>query len=166
MQFARVAHATGFVYCYSIMDANRRSDYAIPPVSASVAQPARGPSKAQRLALERTMASELNAFFPFDPYKLPRSGRYIQGVYREWSSVAIDDEDEDDEDEDDDEGEDALDEDQQGDDADLEPQGILVNGRSMRQQEDSTEGLGGSFGGMSISPAQPHMPPQTHPLAV
>ena len=34
--------------------------------------------------------TELNTFFPFDPYKLPKSNPYIQGIYREWTSVAID----------------------------------------------------------------------------
>jgi RNA polymerase I-specific transcription initiation factor RRN3 len=79
---------------------------------------------------------ELNTFFPFDPYRLPRSNSYIQGVYREWSSVAFDD-DEDDEDEDDEdirEHEDGLD----------VPRIVAP--------DDNTGGLGESFGGMSISP--------------
>ena len=66
MQFARVAHATGFVYCYSIMEANRRSDYA------ANADAGRGPPKPRALVFEQSVTSELNTFFPFDPYKLPR----------------------------------------------------------------------------------------------
>ena len=61
MQFARVAHATGFVYCYSIMEANRRSDYA-PNTDGG-----RAPSKPKSLVFEQSMTSELNTFFPFDP---------------------------------------------------------------------------------------------------
>lgn len=90
------------------------------------------------------MTSELNTFFPFDPYKLPRSSSYIEGIYREWSSVAIDDED-DEEDEDEDEGEEEGKEEHR--------EGILVNG--LRPQEDQTSELGVSFGGMSISPMRP-----------
>ncbi|PIL37371.1 hypothetical protein GSI_01064 [Ganoderma sinense ZZ0214-1] len=146
MQFARVAHATGFVYCYSIMEANRRSDYA-PNTDGG-----RASSKPKPLVFGQSMTSELNTFFPFDPYKLPRSGTYIQGVYREWSSVAIDDEDddeEDDEDEDDGNGEGAA------------PVGILINSaRAQSQPADDTDGLGASFGGMSISPARPEHTPQ------
>ena len=98
MQFARVAHATGFVYCYSIMEANRRSDYA------TNADAGRAPSKPRALVFEQSVTSELSTFFPFDSYKLPRSGSYIRGIYREWSSVAIDDENEEEEEDDEDEG--------------------------------------------------------------
>ena len=168
MQFARVAHATGFVYCYSILDANRRSDYVHSSAAASTALPARAPSKAQLLALERSMASELNTFFPFDPYKLPRSGEYIQGVYREWASVAIDDEDDEDEDDEDDEGDDDEGAATEGGDEDeasagSRSVGIFIDGA---RQDDDTEGLGASFGGMSISPARPAHPSQAHILVV
>ncbi|RDX53851.1 RNA polymerase I-specific transcription initiation factor RRN3 [Lentinus brumalis] len=161
MQFARVAHATGFVYCYSIMDANRRSDYA--PSTPSAQTPGgRGP-KGRPLVLQHSMTSELNTFFPFDPYKLPRSGSYIQGVYREWSSVAIDDEEEEeeeeeDEDEDDEEeGEEQADEEQVDAEGatDTQPVGIFINGAGAPSRPaDDAYGLGESFGGMSISPAR------------
>lgn len=151
MQFARVAHATGFVYCYSIMEANRRSDYA------PTADSGRAPSKPKALVFEPSMTSELNTFFPFDPYKLPRSGSYIQGVYREWSSVAIDDEDEEDEDEEEEEGGDEG----NGEGVASHSMGILINGtRPSSQPADDTDGLGTSFGGMSISPARPEHTPQ------
>ncbi|KAI0776211.1 RNA polymerase I-specific transcription initiation factor RRN3, partial [Trametes elegans] len=156
MQFARVAHATGFVYCYSILDANRRSEYApsLPPTPGAAG--AAGARHAKALRLEHAVTSELNTFFPFDPYKLPRSGSYIQGVYREWSSVAIDDDEDDEEDDEEEDGEDG--EGGAGADADAEgaPVGILVNGaRPASGTEDEADGLGESFGGMSISPARP-----------
>lgn len=134
MQFARVAHATDFIYCYSIMEANKRTEYAPTPSKSN---------SSYRFFAPSTTSADLNTFFPFDPYKLPKSSPYIDGVYREWSSVAIaDDEDEDDEDED-------------NEDTD-EPsgQGITMIGRA--PSEDSlTGGLGTSFEGMSISPARP-----------
>ncbi|KAI9000777.1 RNA polymerase I-specific transcription initiation factor RRN3 [Trametes punicea] len=150
MQFARVAHATGFVYCYSIMEANRRSEYAPPtPGAGTGAHSGRLP---KGLMFEHAMTSELNTFFPFDPYKLPRSGSYIQGVYREWSSVAIDDEEDEEEDGDEDEDEDV---------APSQTVGILINGtRPSSGTEDEADGLGESFGGMSISPARPAEMPQ------
>jgi RNA polymerase I-specific transcription initiation factor RRN3 len=52
--------------------------------------------------------AELNMFFPFDPYTLPKSNSYIQGIYREWSSVAIGDDDDDDDDEEDEEDEERV----------------------------------------------------------
>ena len=141
MQFARVAHATDFIYCYPILEANRRSEYAPSTPSASRNQhPSLRSSTINPAFLRNSVTSELNTFFPFDPYKLPRSSSYIEGVYREWSSVAIEDEDED-EDEDEGEGE------EEG------KEGISVSG--LRSQEDETSELGLSFGGMSISPMRP-----------
>ena len=151
MQFARVAHATGFVYCYSIMDANRRSDYAPSPPSSHPHASGGGASAAGRPRLMEhaaSVASELNTFFPFDPYKLPRSGSYIQGVYREWSAVAIDE---------DDESDDEEDEHESGNSS-LPLSSYSYDGLSsplaFRPQRDSeADQLGASFGGMSISPA-------------
>ncbi|CCM00173.1 uncharacterized protein FIBRA_02201 [Fibroporia radiculosa] len=161
MQFARVAHATGFIYCYSIMEANRRSEYAPQNASGGSQSGKRGPVVHPSM-LGHSINSELNTFFPFDPYKLPRSGSYIQGVYREWSSVAIDDEDDDDEDDDDDDDDDDEDEneneqaseDDEDEDAlaNSKPQDIAVSGLRPNSADDEANGLGASFGGMSISP--------------
>ena len=95
MQFARVAHATDFIYCFSILEANKRGSDSDP----SQRTPAR------QVFVPPQTNTELSTFFPFDPYKLPKSSRYIDGVYREWSVVAIDDDDDEGEDEDEDEGE-------------------------------------------------------------
>lgn len=129
------------MYCYSILKDNRRSEYSSthhrPELKSSV----------QLSVLADSVHAELNTFFPFDPYRLPRSSSYIQGVYREWSSVAIDNDDEDEDDED------NEDEDVNLDDVD--------NGFDVPQShytEDSTGGLGESFGGMSISPAHRVLP--------
>lgn len=132
MQFARVAHATNFVYCYSIMKDNRRSEY-------NSATPHEQKPAMQLLLFSDSMHAELNTFFPFDPYRLPRSNSYIQGVYREWSSVAIDGDDEDEE---------------SDVDADSEAEASLCGFSVLRTvaRGDDT-GLGQSFEGMSISPA-------------
>ncbi len=135
------------------MAANRRSDYS------PNADGGRAPLRPKALVVfEQSMTSELNTFFPFDPYKLPRSGSYIQGVYREWSSVAIDDEEDEEEEDEEDEGEGEGE--GEGDGQEAAPMGILINGgRALSQSADDAEGLGESFGGMSISPARPeHMP--------
>nr|GAT45355.1 RNA polymerase I-specific transcription initiation factor RRN3 [Mycena chlorophos] len=120
-QFARVAQATGFVYCYTILEANKRL----------------------ALTTGSAISAELNTFFPFDPYKLAKSGAFIQGIYREWSQVAIDDDDEDEDDSD--------------DEADAEDryssEGLDIPiSRSMTMDDG---GLGASMGAMSISPVRP-----------
>ncbi|KIJ69765.1 hypothetical protein HYDPIDRAFT_104386 [Hydnomerulius pinastri MD-312] len=154
MQFARIAQATDFAYCYSIMEANKRSEYNSSLGSIQLLPRGTG---------GEFMNAELHTFFPFDPYKLPRSGSYIQGVYREWSSVAIggDEEDSEEEEEGDDEGD--VDHVEAGEDTDIQRHvlatsnfvsgGLRIPGSSHGTSSDA-EGLGESFGGMSISPAQ------------
>jgi RNA polymerase I-specific transcription initiation factor RRN3 len=138
MQFARVAHATDFVYCYSILEANKRSEYANTAASATSPQSSAGSKNPSRFFDLSVMNADLNTFFPFDPYRLPNSSPYIDGIYRDWASVAIaDDEDEDDDD----------------DDTVPEKQGIDLRSRD-RSEDDLTGGLGASFEGMSISPAR------------
>jgi RNA polymerase I-specific transcription initiation factor RRN3 len=133
MQFARVAHATNFVYCYSIMKDNRRSEYN----SSFNGRPSQEQKPSIQLSLfADSMHAELNTFFPFDPYRLPRSSSYIQGVYREWSAVAIDD------------GEEEEDEEE-----DEVQEGYIGFDIHRPDTRDDSSGLGESFGGMSISPA-------------
>jgi RNA polymerase I-specific transcription initiation factor RRN3 len=142
MQFARVAHATDFIYCYSILESNKRSDYA--SLQSNPNPPKQGPVTINPIILDDLVIAELNTFFPFDPYKLPKSGSYIQGVYREWSTVAIDDE-EDEEDEADENECDGT----HCDYMDIPPSS------SVRNEDTDTGGLGASFDSMSISPMRP-----------
>ncbi|KAF8437292.1 RNA polymerase I-specific transcription initiation factor RRN3 [Boletus edulis BED1] len=153
MQFARIAQATNFVYCHSIIEANRRSEYNPSPGSLPLLP---------RRSGEELVSAELHTFFPFDPYRLPRSGSYIQGVYREWSSVAIEGDEESDEEEDGedvDEGDGELDHVgmlsvNPNDDGALGSGGLQIP-RAAQGSSSDADGLGESFGGMSISPAQP-----------
>jgi RNA polymerase I-specific transcription initiation factor RRN3 len=130
MQFARVAHATDFIYCYPILEANKRS----PDGESSQRTPAR------QTFVPPQANTELNTFFPFDPYKLPKSSRYIDGVYREWSTVAIDGEDEDEDDED------------EGEDDDFSRIGVSIV-RTV-SPDPPVDNLGDSFEAMSISPVR------------
>ena len=106
---------------------------APPPVARTEWQRAVLPSSNSISAL-----SELTSFFPFDPYKLPRSGSYIEPIYREWATVAIEGDDDDDDEEDEEEG--------------------MQVGLALRDAVDDVDaeadGLGASFDGMSISPVR------------
>lgn len=170
-----MAHATDFLYCYSIIEANRRLDYAPKDAQQSGSKPGPGASRSNSslyspTMLSQSMHSELNTFFPFDPYRLPRSSSYIEGVYREWSSVAIDedeDEDEEDEEEDGDEEDDGeghvVERKFEAEGYSDEPRkqeevlsgAIPVSSSRIGTGDSGDEGLGASFGGMSISPAHP-----------
>lgn len=82
--------------------------------------------------------SELNTFFPFDPYRLPKSNAFIQGVYREWSSVDIENED---------------DEDDEEEELDIEERGESeARYLDIPRDKENDGGLGESLGAMSISP--------------
>lgn len=138
-QFARVAHATGFMYVFPLLNA------PLPTIARTEWQRAvlSGSSSSNSIST----LSELTSFFPFDPFKLPRSSLYIDPIYREWASVAIDVDD----DEEEEEGEDEV-------------EGLQDRlTRPRRDEVDhldvDADGLGASFGGMSISPA--HGPAHT-----
>lgn len=142
-QFARIAHQVGFLYVHSILEANRRAEFA-----GSHARDRSATDEAGLVPMAKTfvpdgMHAELNTFFPFDPYNLPKSGAWIQGVYRDWASVAIEDEDED--------GDEDEDEDRKDNDDDQDE----VVDEMWEERNDGVcdvELALGSFGGMSISP--------------
>lgn len=60
-QFARISHHLNFVFCGTIMEANKRSSQA--------------------------GVGEVDSYFPFDPYALSLSKHYIDGVYQQWRAV-------------------------------------------------------------------------------
>jgi RNA polymerase I-specific transcription initiation factor RRN3 len=156
MQFARVAHATDFIYCYTILETNKRAEHmstttvTSPPLSSRYHRQSSSDSMMNTAGIQKNLAtrvnlpvnSELNAFFPFDPYRLPKSSAFIQGVYREWSSVAIEDED--------DEEEEEVEEEE----LDREEDGATTSSGylSIRRDKENDVGLGESLGAMSISP--------------
>lgn len=148
-QFAQVAQKVGFIYCYSIIEANKRLDYASSSSKGSH-------SSLYSASLSQSFDVDLTTFFPFDPFKLPKSCSYIDGIYREWSDVAIEEsEDEDD----DDEAEDDDDDDDEEEEEEVERSSDAVEDDDSRMlgpssYVDDAGGLGKSFGGMSISPAQ------------
>ena len=83
------------------------------------------------------------SFFPFDPYKLPRSSSYIEPIYREWASVAVGVDDDDDDDDDDEEE---------------EEEGVVNEEAEEDGRKEEADGLGASFGEMKISPAPKSAP--------
>lgn len=150
-QFAQVAQKVGFIYCYSIIEANKRLDYAGSSSKGSH-------SSLYSASLSQSFDVDLTTFFPFDPFKLPKSCSYIDGIYREWSDVAIE-ESEDEDDDDDDDAEDDDDEEEEEEEEEVERSSVAVEDDDSRMlgpssYVDDAGGLGKSFGGMSISPAQ------------
>ena len=148
-QFTRVAKHTGFMYCYPIIKGGSTGNGAADNTVAGSVVAAVGGAGAQPVSATTTTTAsttsgveELHSFFPFDPYQLPLSQSYMEGIYRDWASVAIDD------------GEDSGDEEENDDDEEGEDEV-----RSLREgpEDETTAALGTSFGGMSISPQPPRL---------
>jgi RNA polymerase I-specific transcription initiation factor RRN3 len=170
-QFARVAQQTDFVYCYSILESNKRNSLSTGPStsggsSISAAGPgslssatstARSHTLMQPSMLRGELNNDLNTFFPFDPYRLPRSGNFIHEVYREWDDVAIGGDDDSEEDEDSESESDVDDDsDPEGPAASSVSSGFLAIPVGKKRTADvdgtTTDGLGESLTAMSISP--------------
>ncbi|KAF2147422.1 uncharacterized protein K452DRAFT_293846 [Aplosporella prunicola CBS 121167] len=97
-QFARIAHHLRFVYVYPLLETNKRLRLARSITSAMMY----GGLQERETALSvksNESALQLDAYFPFDPYNLPRSKRWVEGDYNEWKSIpGLDQENEEDSD--------------------------------------------------------------------
>ncbi|KAJ2310232.1 DNA independent RNA polymerase I transcription factor [Coemansia sp. RSA 2705] len=101
-QFASVASQTNFMFCYAVLQQNRRSR------ANSSVDPR---DNTQSPGGDPALQTRLDSFFPFDPMALPVSRQFIDGIYLEWRDVGHESEDED---EDEDAGEQELAEDEAG----------------------------------------------------
>lgn len=103
-EFARVANHLGVIYIYHIIETNKRirlANYSVSMLGSMYGQPDREGA----LSVSQDEGHHhLDAYFPFDPYHLPKSKRWIEGDYRDWSPIPglvdeeADDSDSDDED--------------------------------------------------------------------
>lgn len=179
--FAKVANATNFAYCFSIIEANQNA-HRIPSASSSSlngsqlgrqrtfartqsvpnmpTQAAASNIAIPKIARQVNIDAGLDDYFPFDPYDLPLSGEFIEHLYRTWDDVAVDlggDSDSDD----DDEEEDVMETDE--DDEDDLPEGrlrIKTKARQMPKENSSWHrhrdlmdgGISTSFETMNLSP--------------
>ncbi|KAL8956501.1 MAG: hypothetical protein Q9183_006290 [Haloplaca sp. 2 TL-2023] len=83
-EFARIAHHLQVIYVYHLLETNKRIRLSYHA----------GPSNYTQLNRETALTARkdedhqhLDEYFPFDPYYLPRSKRWIEGDYREWTGV-------------------------------------------------------------------------------
>jgi RNA polymerase I-specific transcription initiation factor RRN3 len=98
-QFAKVANHLKFMYIFTKIETNRRVR-----LSRTVSTPSGYGSIMERETALSNKTGEsmfqLDAYFPFDPYLLPYSKRWIEGEYLEWKAVPGMEEDDEDEDSD------------------------------------------------------------------
>ncbi|KAM4054922.1 RNA polymerase I specific transcription initiation factor RRN3 domain-containing protein [Hirsutella rhossiliensis] len=83
-EFAKLAHRLNFMYIYPLVESNKRirlsqylsSTYATGGALRDAGYEAQGESFHQ-----------LDPYFPFDPYQLPVSKRWLENDYVHWKSV-------------------------------------------------------------------------------
>ncbi|RKP05186.1 RNA polymerase I-specific transcription initiation factor RRN3, partial [Thamnocephalis sphaerospora] len=158
-QFARLTNRLNFLYVYTIIERNKR--LYLPQRSqnsaggssgtATLTTGATGTGGSDSVA---SVTQSLDSFFPFDPYRLPRSGPYVTPFYKEWEADEDEDEDggyEDDDEEDDDEDvdEDALTSAQQ---AVGLPGAATAVDAAIGDEDENEEALNEGMLAMSISP--------------
>ncbi|KAH0362004.1 RNA polymerase I-specific transcription initiation factor RRN3, partial [Aureobasidium melanogenum] len=107
-QFGAIANHLRFMYVIPLLETNKR--LRLSSFRSMTAPPSRDMGAARR---ENTLSHQsgeahhqLDAFFPFDPYQLPKSKKWLEGDYMVWRGVPgmqDDDDDEDSSDEDEDE---------------------------------------------------------------
>ncbi|KAJ5178806.1 hypothetical protein N7492_002016 [Penicillium capsulatum] len=113
-EFARISHHFQLLYVYPLLETNKRLRVTAFR-SISTLTNANFSQVEREIRAGDHLGYQLDAYFPFDPYQLPRSRRWIEGDYVEWRGVPGLDEGEesdsgaeDDEDDDEDDEEDAT----------------------------------------------------------
>ena len=93
-EFARVANHLGVVYVYHLLETNKRLRLSQLAVSAGSLSQYGHPARETALSMNGDESQyRLDEYFPFDPYHLPKSKRWIESDYREWAGVpGLDDE--------------------------------------------------------------------------
>ena len=108
-EFAKIANHLGIIYVFHLLEANKR--LRLSQFTGSLERDVSYSLPERETALsgrKEESYQQLDEYFPFDPYHLPRSKRWIDSDYREWKAIPGLDDDKDDgpesDEEDDDEG--------------------------------------------------------------
>ncbi|KAF1949412.1 RNA polymerase I-specific transcription initiation factor RRN3 [Byssothecium circinans] len=108
-QFASIAHHLRFLYVFPLMETNKRVRLSRAVGAYSDGIGVRDTALTMKKGEEGFL---MDAYFPFDPYMLTRSKKWVQGDYNEWKAIPgmREDVDEGEGDEEADDGEDSADE--------------------------------------------------------
>ncbi|KAI1461988.1 RNA polymerase I-specific transcription initiation factor RRN3 [Annulohypoxylon moriforme] len=114
-QFAKLAHRFRFMYVYPLIESNKRLRLS---QFSSGAYSSGGALRDMAFDMHDESWQQIGSFFPFDPYQLPVSKRWIERDYIHWRPIPGLNQDERDEDSDDEqeEGDDEVEEDTATDD--------------------------------------------------
>ena len=87
-EFARMANHLGAVYVFHLLETNKR--IRLSQFSNTIEQSYKhsNPNRETALSMSTDESHQhLDEYFPFDPYHLPKSKRWIEGDYREWAGI-------------------------------------------------------------------------------
>ncbi|KKY14965.1 putative rna polymerase i specific transcription initiation factor rrn3 superfamily [Phaeomoniella chlamydospora] len=90
-EFARVAHRLRFIYVYSKLELNKNVRLSSFRAVSAIESSLNGPDRDSSGWGQSTI---LEPYFPFDPYLLPRSKKWIDNDYQEWRGLPGDDQEE------------------------------------------------------------------------
>ncbi|KKA18246.1 RNA polymerase I specific transcription initiation factor RRN3 superfamily [Rasamsonia emersonii CBS 393.64] len=97
-EFARIAHHLRFLYVFPLLETNKRLRVSSFRSLTALSDPRFSQVERESRAGDDG-GYQLDAYFPFDPYQLPRSRRWLEGDYVEWRGIpGVDDRDDDDSD--------------------------------------------------------------------
>lgn len=95
-EFARIAHHLRLLYVYPLLETNKRLRMTSFRNISAMADP-RFYQVEREMRAGDDLGYQLDAYFPFDPYHLPRSRRWLEGDYVEWRGIpGLDDRDDED----------------------------------------------------------------------
>ncbi|KAF1818929.1 RNA polymerase I-specific transcription initiation factor RRN3, partial [Dissoconium aciculare CBS 342.82] len=115
-EFAKIANHLRFLYIFSIIERNKRIRLGRMTSFPDMGEWDLGRRGTALDSKSGDAHHQLEAYFPFDPYQLPQSKKWLQGEYNTWQLPHGMPTDEDDDDEDEDEDEDEEDEYESDDD--------------------------------------------------
>ncbi|KAJ5787482.1 RNA polymerase I specific transcription initiation factor RRN3 [Penicillium paradoxum] len=85
-EFARIAHHFQFLYVYPLLETNKRVRITAFRSISTLAD-SRFNHVGREIRAGDNSGYQLDAYFPFDPYQLPRSRRWLEGDYVEWRGI-------------------------------------------------------------------------------
>ena len=85
-EFSRIVHHLNFIYVFSILETNKRLRITAFRSVSALSDP-RYSQVERELRAGDDLGYQLDAYFPFDPYQLPRSRRWLEGDYVEWRGI-------------------------------------------------------------------------------
>ncbi|EFQ99863.1 RNA polymerase I-specific transcription initiation factor rrn3 [Nannizzia gypsea CBS 118893] len=117
-EFAKITHYFGLFYLYPKLESNKRIRIHNFRGMGSMAMDTTYGTIERETRADDSLAVQMDDYFPFDPYKMPRGSRHLQGDYIDYKDVRVaglddrgldDDDDDDTASEDEDEDEDDVD---------------------------------------------------------